>query len=381
MEKNGIYICAGQNLKNNASGITKKILNQIKILENTGYNVQLINISNQVDNKLDKIKFILPGIMSSYEKKMIALNSQKINWENISFVYIRKMTFCKGFIKMIKNIRKKSPEMLIFLEVPTYPLNGEYRGVKIILRALNFYYSKSLKKYIDYIITYSDDDFIWGIKTIRISNAVDFNIIEKKQESKSKDIHMIAVAKFDFWHGYDRLLKGIRDYYENYYGKQGNVKVYLYLVGDGPKLDDYKKYIKSYSLEKYVKVEGEKYGAELDEIYNKCNIAIDALGRHRSKVFYNSSLKGKEYGAKGLPIVSGVKTELDGYQDYLYYMRVEADDSPVNIKNIIKFYNKVYSEKSEAEVIDSIRNKNKKYFEINSAFYPVIRIIKEGEKI
>jgi hypothetical protein len=51
--------------------------------------------------------------------------------------------------------------------------------------------------------------------------------------------------------------------------------------------------------------------SSLNDIYNISDIAIDSLGRHRSNVMYNSTLKGKEYCAKGLPIVSGVKTEFD----------------------------------------------------------------------
>lgn len=42
------------------------------------------------------------------------------------------------------------------------------------------------------------------------------------------------------------------------------------------------------------------------------------MGRHRSGVSFNSSLKGKEYCAKGLIIVSGVKTELDLDGEFLY---------------------------------------------------------------
>ena len=99
------------------------------------------------------------------------------------------------------------------------------------------------------------------------------------------------------------------------------------------------------------------------------------MGRHRSGVFYNSSLKGKEYCAKGLPIVSGVETELDSHPEYEYYYRVPANDDPVNIYEIIKFYDKVYSKNNHQEVADSIRTLTFKMFDMQYAFMPVVEDI------
>ncbi|MFK5655764.1 hypothetical protein ACIA4K_04025 [Lactobacillus delbrueckii subsp. bulgaricus] len=67
-----------------------------------------------------------------------------------------------------------------------------------------------------------------------------------------------------------------------------------------------------------VSMVGKKEKEELDYYYNICDIGIDSMGRHRSNVYYNSSLKGKEYLAKGLPIVLGVTTELDYIKDFRF---------------------------------------------------------------
>ena len=197
-------------------------------------------------------------------------------------------------------------------KIPTYPFKNEYKGIKSILGFIGMYYLKHLHKYIDYIVTYSKDKEIYRIPTIITSNGVDLEKIKPKKESRSKDINMIAVANFSMWHGYDRIIEGLNNYYKN----DCKDNVYLYLVGSGEYLKVYQSLIKKYNLEKYVFVLGAKSGYELDFVYNKCNIAIDACGRHRSGVYYNSSLKGKEYCAKGLPIVSGVETELDYIKDY-----------------------------------------------------------------
>lgn len=353
---NGIYICSGIDFDSKSSGITNKIKKQIKVLQTIG-KVDLICINNNLKRKVDKIKFILPFFYSSYEKRMIGIKSSKeINWNQICYVYIRRITFCKGFIDMLRDIKKNNPNILILMEIPTYPLNGEYRGMKKIMRYFNNYYTKKMYKYVDYIITYSKDNKIWGIKTVQISNAIDFEEITEKIFYQSKSLNLIAVAKFNFWHGYDRVIKGLKEYYQN---NKRNLSVFLYLVGDGKVLSKYKKLVREYHLEEYVIFTGPKYGVELDELYNKCQIALDAMGRHRSKVYYNSSLKGKEYGAKGMPIISGVKTEIDFYPNFEYYYRVPANDASIDIEKIIDFYNKINIRPAE-EIIKEIRSFNRK---------------------
>lgn len=365
---NGLYIYTGPDLSDKSSGIAKKIRNQINCFNENGFNMKVIKINNNM-NLLDKIKFFSPFLTSTYEKEMVNLSDLDINWENIKFIYIRKIAICHGFIKMLELLKYKK-NLTILLEIPTYPIYGEYKGIKKMANILIDYYSKFLRKYINYIVTYSLDEEIWGIKTVKISNAVNFTELKMKMPSNTNDIHMIAVANFDFWHGYDRLIMGLK----NYYNLKQNREVFLHMVGAGPSIKEYKQLVNKLKLSRYVIFEGKLYDKDLDFIYNKCNLAIDALGRHRSGIYYNSSLKGKEYGAKGLPIISGVKTELDNYDEYPYYFRVPSDDSPINIKSVINFFDTVYQSKEE-DVISNIRKLNMDYFDFPIAFKPVITVI------
>ena len=98
---------------------------------------------------------------------------------------------------------------------------------------------------------------------------------------------------------------------------------------------------------------------------------MDSMGRNRTNVFYNSTLKGKEYLAKGLPIISGVKTELD-HMDFPYYLRVPADDTPLDFARVIQFYHEIYDRKSEAEVAEEIRDFCRLHFEFRQTFQPVL---------
>ena len=87
-------------------------------------------------------------------------------------------------------------------------------------------------------------------------------------------------------------------------------------------------------------------------LYDKADIALDCMGRHRVGVYYNSSLKGKEYCAYGVPIISGVETELDQRKEFQYYLRVPADDTILDMDDIVNYYHKCYDGTSPSELAD-----------------------------
>ena len=167
-----------------------------------------------------------------------------------------------------------------------------------------------------------------------------------------------------------------------YYKKGGKRKINLHLVGDSEVLNEYREKVSCYKLNDNVIFYGKKYGEELDKIYDTCDLALDALGRHRSGVYYNSSLKGKEYCAKGLPIISGVKTELDYNKEYSYYLRVDADESDIDMLDIIEFYDKIYnSNKTRKDIINFIRSYSEEYFDFKNGFNPIINYINNVQSV
>lgn len=93
--------------------------------------------------------------------------------------------------------------MKIFLEIPTYPYDQEYFSIK---EKIELYTDKLFRhtfcKYVDAIITYSNDTEIFGKRTIRLSNGIDFNHIPLRNSTKNIDneLHLIGVAEIHFWH-------------------------------------------------------------------------------------------------------------------------------------------------------------------------------------
>lgn len=343
-------------------GVEKKIKSQIDIFNKNKLEVDRIIIQSK--NKINKIITRLPFFYKKYKLE---------NIEKYKYIYIRKPLIDKGLILELERIKKINNNIKILLEIPTYPYDKELMNLIDYTSLLKErIWRKKLHKYVDRIVTYSQDKYIYGIKTIGISNGINIKQIQPINPIKHSEINIIAVAVFSNWHGYDRFIKGMY----NYYKLKNNQKVILHLVGEGNSLNLYKDMAKKYNIEDKIVFYGKKEGAELDDIYNKCDIALDAMGRHRSGVYYNSSLKGKEYAAKGIPIISGVHTELDNESNFKYYYRVPADESVINVEKVVEIYNNIYnSGVSREEIIRYIREYALNNFDMNYAFKSVIDYI------
>ncbi len=368
----GIYFCEGLELKKrNVLGIENKVYNQIMSLKRFS-DVIVLDLPLNNWDKLDKVKFFLPGIISKREKERKKLYEAIDN--SIQYIYIRKPSLTIEFYKILKKIKKNYPNIYIIMEIPTFPFHSEYVGISRIMGLKSTVCERKLKYVVDTIATYSDDKEIWGIPTLNLSNCVVYKEILPRTEKyriQKNTIRMTCVAKFVYWHGIDRLINGINQY-------SGPYKIVLNLVGEGPEIEKLKKISKN---NKNIIFHGYKSGEQLSQIFDETDIAVDALGRHRSGVVYNSSLKGKEYAARGIPIISAVKTELDYLNDYKYYLKIPANETFVNIEDIVLFYNKIYNGKNELEITNEIRNVTEKMFDYKYGFEEKIYTLLENKGV
>lgn len=362
------YIVPIKQIKKNLVGVEFKINSQIKILSQYGINCKIIDVTKESKNFMSKIYNRLPFTETFGEWNKM----NKLSYSGV--IYIRHQKVDYQFIRQIKKLKQNNKNIKIIMEIPTYPYEKESKrnliGIPHDMKdRIN---RKKLYKYIDRIVTYSDDKQIFNIPTINISNGIDTTKIKALIPIKHDGINVIAVASFARWHGYDRFIKGLSSYYLD----NPKQNITLHLVGDGEEVEFYKQLVERYKIQDKVIFYGRKTGQGLDEIYNKCDIALDAMGRHRSGVYYNSTLKGKEYAAKGIPSISGVTTELDSDKEFRYYLRVPADESEIDMEKVIEFYKEVYLQKDQSEIVKEIRAYAEKKFNINVCLKPVVDYIK-----
>ncbi len=359
---NGIYYCEGIDSDDRSNlGIEEKVRQQIRCLNSFS---KVTVICKPLDKSaLDRIKFLLPYIKSTREKQREAILGAAN--DKTTYIYIRKPSLTVHFYKLLRKIKRLYPSIYIIMEIPTYPFHSEYKGISKIMAIKSSCCERKLHHVIDRIATYSDDDAIWKIPTIKLSNCVDYSKIpprNKNYKPLPHTIRLTCVANFTYWHGIDRLIEGIKKY-------KGTYKIILNLVGGGKEIKNLKELANNMPN---VIFHGPKSGNDLTEIFNQTDIAVDALGRHRSGVFYNSSLKGKEYSARGIPIISAVETELDRLNNYPYYLRFPADESPISIIKISKFYEKIYRSNNPVNITKTIRQLTKDCFDYKNSFQPII---------
>ena len=349
------------------SGISKKILYQVKGLEACGHQVSLCTYS--IADNSHRVRMINGEIIVDYETGKLAAARKRVSYHciyhyavahRVELIHVRSFHNANPFtIRLFSKLRKAG--IKIAMEIPTYPYDSEYTGFPLTTR-LGIQEDKVLRttlaKHVHAIVTISDYHRIFGQRTIQISNGVDFDSIPlKKMLSKNTSvIHLLGVAEVHYWHGYDRLIDGLGRYYQN----PANTTVFFHIAGgiwksemhDSQHAPGFYELINKYHIEKYVIFHGQKMNEELDELFNEADFAIGSLARHRSGIDKIKTLKNREYAARGIPFVY---SETDGDFDKMpYILKVPADESPIDIRRLIRFYMEL--DLSPCRIRDSIKN-------------------------
>lgn len=346
-----------------AHGIHKKIVSQVNALRSCGIDTQICSLTIDAHGFHKRVtgNAVLDhfgkGVIAKIKKRVCYKNVIRyIDHNNIRIVYIRSAHNANPFlICLLKKLKKMGVKCL--LEIPTYPYDQEYINVSY-QEHIGFFFDKLFRRHLarqmDRIITFSDHKTIFGVPTINISNGVDFEQIKVKENTQkhANKVRLIGVAEIHFWHGFDRVLNGLADYYR----EPRDVKVFFDIVGDGipEELDKLKRIIAANNLEGYVTMCGPKIDEGLDQLFEKADMGIASLGRHRSGITRIKPLKNREYAARGMAFVySEIDDDFEGMP---YVMKAPADDTPLNIEQVIQFFyaNRLSPAEIRSTVIDKL---------------------------
>ena len=333
------------------SGISKKMLAQIKGLEQNGHELHVCSYA--VEPNGNRCRYIDNKIVQNFGSSKWASIKHRYDFDcvikycrdkKIDLVYARSyMNASPGVIHFFKELNRNGIKSVI--EIPTYPYDNELsmlpfeHKIRLLIDKL---FRKQLAKQTNAIVTFSDEKQIFGQRTINISNGIDIDTIPlHKEVDYSKELHIIAVAEVHPWHGYDRFIEGLGIYYKN--NKDKKYPVYFHIVGDvwdsemyGTKhAPGFATLIKKYDIEQFVVFHGKLFGEELNKVFDICSFAVGSLARHRSGITDIKTLKNREYACRGIPFIY---SEQDSdFEEQLYIIKASADESPIDIFRIIKF--------------------------------------------
>lgn len=352
------------------TGVDKKVKDQISELNRNGLECRFLYCSMD-DSLVAKAK------ASLFDR------DDGIVWPSVaklgepSYLYLRRpRIISESFIRFLEEFKARNPNALVFYEIPTYPYDNEMR--RLIMRPALRKDRKNrqrLSGVVDYIVDLTGETSIFGIPTVQIGNGIDLARIEPREPLEpSGCINLVCAANYEYWHGMDRMLYGLHEYH----AQRGERKVQLHLAGGGSALGLLKKLADKLGLSESVSFYGPLASEELDRLYDACDLGIECLGVHRrnSAGYVTTSIKSKEYLAKGLPFIfAGSLDVADPILDE-YVLQVPSDDSPIDINEIVRFHDIVYKG-GRQKVIDALRVFAEERVSMASAFKNVIGVLKE----
>ena len=284
-----------------------------------------------------RVNNILPVKHFALHIKLLTLAQD----QEYDFLYIRYSLITPFFIRFLKLLKKTNRRQKVLLELPTFPMAKEYRGFprKIFYWFSSLLARRHLPKLVDRIVVYGKQSKVYQIPSIRIRNGADLSMFPLKQKKKGGKIRLIATGRWAFWHGLDRVLTGLG----NYCRKSRVPNIEMIVIGNGPELRKLRNLSSKLGLESIVNFIGPLKAGELDFHFDHADIAIGSLGAHRKDLDIVSSLKHREYAARGIPfILSDLDPDFPQELSWIRYFPV--NNEPIIISEVINFFESISKE-------------------------------------
>jgi hypothetical protein len=350
-----------------AGSVQKKVCAQIEALNDNGVICKGLFLSTDIiehPEDYPNVDFVLvPKIKAKYFRStkqrsayfLALLNQNVIEINDFDFIYFRYPGAHPLLKKWIHNIKPK-----VFFEhvtaetkeIKSYQIENPIRfNVSSVLGSIEFYYlpllreilyGSSIRMAAEFGICNSEDIAQYenhaagsNYKTLVLGDAVQTKIFHVKEKlNLEQEFRIIflkgAVTNADF-NGLDRVFKGIKIYKGLF-----NIKFYLF----GKNLVAEKKIIQELGIEDQVICSGFIQKAQIDTVVSNIHLGIGALAVHRKGLKSTSTIKTREYFARGLPFVYGHNDPdfSDSKEAMKYCKQITGDDDAIDLEDIINWY-------------------------------------------
>lgn len=322
------------NINDLSNGVTLKVCAQIEGFKALGYDVVSATYDNDailINGGHDEIRY------ESVHRRHDLFNHIKsyVKDHPMDLCFIRYPHLDLMMISVLKTLKTNIHRILI--EIPSYPINYPKKSWTVrYFHMMDIINRHRLKKYIDLIFAVgSPVTTIYGIKTITIPNGY----MRETQAilpyiSEPNEINILSLTSFYDIHGLDRLIEGIKIHQKN---DDYKVNVRVHLVGDGPEKEKLVSIVDTYNIQEYVKFYPPMSHDQLKDLYKIINMGCGPLAIHRTQYRYASPLKTKDYFQRGLPFFCAYE-EIGVDKNYPYMYTFPLDDTPIDIKKLITFY-------------------------------------------
>lgn len=329
-------------------GTTTKIRSEILTLRKMGYTVTYtaylddgVAIYDNNDNIISKKKYLSNNkiyVICFRRRFLISITRRYLRDHAFDFCLLRINIINHSYYSMLREMKQQ--RAFVMMETLSYYPNmkkGKNTKISYYLIAQSLKNHKDdLKDVVDLILTEGAIQDFYGIPCIEFGMGVDVDNYNKHHYIGNKnELNMLMVGCHSVYHGTDRIIKSLKNYYDSH---DNNCRqVFLHLVGDIQASD--KRMIEHSGHGDKIILYGRQTGIPLDDIYNKCNIALGPLAQYRI-MKKDTGLKTKEYFARGIPYVySGEEVKIE--KDYPYILNVDDSDSHIDIDTIFRFVDNI----------------------------------------
>lgn len=339
----GLFLCRVNRDDRNNAGVAKKCIGEVKALQRLGIHMDMVWLCDKGILCNEQLIFRFPFAVLSlppvkylfYLLFLHRIIRKRLDFGRYDFFFFRHELAHPAFIRTIQVARLASPAARLLLEIPTWPYRQEKKGFFLSLgHLLDRYYGRELKYYLDGIVHFGQVDRILGLPVIPMRNGIDLDMVPVSPSTPQLGIlRLVAVGNWSFWHGLDRLLHGLAEYNE----KEPKWEITLRIAGEGRASASLKQLVRRLNLEGQVRFYPALQGKDLDDLFADCDLGVGTLGMHRKGIWIDSSLKHREYAARGLPFLLAA-SDLDFPPHLPWVKYVPPADTPLDIEAIVAFY-------------------------------------------
>lgn len=351
-------------VSDNFGGVEQKIIGQFDALKKINEFTQLYLVATNKPNKIflnelnkrSNISFLVNTVKGNPLKRrsekfyMIEKVIKKYNVDKtiIYFRYPGADFLFYNFLKNISSYKIVTEHQEIENKLRIGKFTGNYSS-----DIMDFLYGKKIRNLIHGFV---------GVSSQYLENQISYlPNFEKTKKPKMVNGNGIEVSKYRLRqppvfdgrllkiifvgglyksHGMHRLIEGLLKH--DKYLRDNQLKVEVHIAG----VSMVNSYLMKYENNKHdghiVFYHGFLSMGELDILMDKCHIAINSLSVHRIGQVVTSTLKSREYFARGIPFVTASEDN-DFSSDNFFIHKILSNESPVIISELFQFTERIYS--------------------------------------
>ncbi len=326
------------------SSIVRKNRHMIASAIRLGIELDVVSVNQLGLHLNDKLIAPVPNFKLARGINQYLLSFQvlkrQLDLRKYDFFWFRGGLCLPPELAFYRAIKRQNPSAKILLEYGSYPFRRELYGIQRIVYPAHTLFARSLKKTVSHIVTYCGQDEIYGVPCIKIGNGIDTTSVASVLSPPAYEgtLNLLSVSGLMYWHAYDRVIEGLRQYIAE--SAANSARAIFHIVGDSPERKSLERLVEDADIKENVIFHGFKTGVELDRLFDMTHLAIGTLGMHRKDLTADSSLKNREYFARGIPFVLATR-DADFPNTLPFVKYVPGDDSPVNIASLVEFFENI----------------------------------------